>query len=157
MNQERVELGVSGMTCDACAAHMRQALEEVPGVQTVALPGWREGRATIVADASLSDETLTEAVAAAGYGARVLSRSAMAEQAGAVRPGEAEVDLMIVGAGAAASAAMTHPRVPHRHPLPLPDPGGGVETGGPELREGYCSTLMLCWLSQKLQLHSPEN
>lgn len=105
MNQERVELGVSGMTCDACAAHMRQALEEVPGVQTVAVPGWREGRATIVADASLSDETLTEAVAAAGYGARVLSRSAMAEQAEAVRPRESEVDLMIVGSGSAGFAA----------------------------------------------------
>jgi len=105
MNQEQVALGVSGMTCDGCAAHIRQALEEVPGVQTVAVPGWREGRATIVADASLSDETLTEAVAAAGYRARVLSRSAMAERSGAVRPGEAEVDLIIVGAGSAAFAA----------------------------------------------------
>jgi mercuric reductase len=93
------------MTCDTCAAHVSRALEGVPGVWKVVVPGWQEGRASLVADEGLSDEVLVEAVAAAGYGARVSSRNALAEQGEAVRPGESEVDLMIVGAGSAAFAA----------------------------------------------------
>lgn len=105
MELKQVELTISGMTCDGCAEHVRRALEGVPGVRTVVVPGWQEGRASLVADDGLADEVLTEAVTAAGYRARILSRSALAEQAGAVRPGESEVDLMIVGSGSAAFAA----------------------------------------------------
>jgi len=105
MEPKQVELTVSRMTCDGCAEHVRRALEGVPGVRAVVVPGWQEGRASVVADDGLADEVLTEAVTAAGYRARILSRSALEEQAGAVRPGESEVDLMIVGAGSAAFAA----------------------------------------------------
>lgn len=103
--QEQVELTISGMTCDGCAAHVRRALEGVPGVWNVVVPDWREGRASVVTDASLADEVLTEAVAAAGYEARVSSRHTLAEETEPVRPGEAEVDLMIVGSGSAGFAA----------------------------------------------------
>ena len=30
-----IELNVSGMTCDRCADHVREALEKLPGVQSV--------------------------------------------------------------------------------------------------------------------------
>ncbi|MGB9888622.1 MAG: FAD-dependent oxidoreductase, partial [Anaerolineae bacterium] len=96
---------IEGMTCDGCAAHVRRALEGVDGVRSVVIPNWREGRATVVAEADLPDDALTEAVRAAGYGAAVLSRTALAETAEPVRPGEAEVDLLIIGSGAAAFAA----------------------------------------------------
>ncbi len=105
MEPKQVELNISGMTCDGCAEHVRRALEGVPGVRAVVVPGWQEGRASVVADDGLADEALTEAVTAAGYGAQISSRSALAERAGAVRTGESEVDLMIVGSGSAAFAA----------------------------------------------------
>jgi mercuric reductase len=37
-------LKITGMTCDSCAAHVKEALEKVPGVQSalVSYPkGWR--------------------------------------------------------------------------------------------------------------------
>ncbi|HIE39252.1 MAG TPA: mercury(II) reductase [Anaerolineae bacterium] len=105
MGQERVELRVDGMTCDGCAAHVRQALEKVAGVQSVVVPDWREGRAAVVAAADLPNEALVEAVAGAGYKAAVVSREPLVEKTGPVRPGEAEVDLLIIGAGSAGFAA----------------------------------------------------
>ncbi|MGB9775312.1 MAG: mercury(II) reductase [Anaerolineae bacterium] len=105
MGKEQIKLRIEGMTCDGCAAHVRRALEGVDGVRSVVIPNWREGRATVVAEADLPDDALTEAVRAAGYGAAVLSRTALAETAEPVRPGEAEVDLLIIGSGAAAFAA----------------------------------------------------
>ena len=69
------------------------------------LPGWQGGRASLVIDEGVTDDTLTGAVVAAGYGAQVVSRIPLKEQVDAVRPGEAEVDLAIIGAGSAAFAA----------------------------------------------------
>lgn len=105
MGEIRIELRIEGMTCDGCAAHVRQALEGVDGVRSAVVPGWREGRATVVAAVDLPDKALVEAVRAAGYGATVVGRAAVAEGAEPVRPGEAEVDLLIIGAGSAGFAA----------------------------------------------------
>lgn len=105
MGQTQIELRIEGMTCDGCAAHVRQALEGVDGVRSVVVPGWREGRATVVAAVDLPDEALVEAVRAAGYGATVVGQAAVAKGAEPVRPGEAETDLLIIGAGSAAFAA----------------------------------------------------
>jgi mercuric reductase len=105
MKPEQITLTVSGMTCDGCAEHVRRALEGVPGVQVVVVPEWREGRANVVAEAGVDSEALAEAVAAAGYRATVASRQPVAEEMAPVRPGEAEVDLMTIGAGSASFAA----------------------------------------------------
>ncbi len=105
MATERLEIAIGGMTCDGCAAHVRQALEGVTGVRSVVVPDWREGRATVVVDSGLPDEALVEAVTGAGYKARIVSREPVVEEAGPVRPGEAEVDLLIIGAGSAGFAA----------------------------------------------------
>ena len=105
MGQQRIDLRIEGMTCDGCAAHVRQALEGVEGVRSVVVPGWQEGQATVVAESGLLDEALVEAVRAAGYSATVIGRVAVAEETEPVRPGEAEVDLLIIGSGSAAFAA----------------------------------------------------
>ncbi len=105
MRTEQVELRISGMTCEGCAEHVRRALKGVAGAYDVEVPGWQGGRAELVVDESVTDDTLTEAVGAAGYGAQVVSRTPLAEQVDAVRPGEAEIDLMILGSGSAAFAA----------------------------------------------------
>jgi len=97
------------MTCDGCAAHVRRALTDLPGVITVVVPGWQSGRATVVTDGSVADDALTGAVAAAGYRATVTTHHSLARERAfspdAVRPGEAEIDLLIVGSGSAAFSA----------------------------------------------------
>ena len=105
MEWERIELRIEGMTCDGCAAHVRQALEEVAGVRSVVVPDWREGWAAVVVERGLPDKRLVDAVAGAGYGATLVSRGPLAEKGEPVRPGEAEVDLLIIGAGSAGFAA----------------------------------------------------
>lgn len=105
MKAERIDLRIEGMTCDGCAAHVRRALEGVDRVHSVVVPSWQEGRAVVIAEADLPDEALVEAVRAAGYGAAVVGRAPVVEEAEPVRPGEAEVDLLIIGAGSAAFAA----------------------------------------------------
>lgn len=50
---------VDGMTCDGCARHVESALRRLAGVREVTVPTWRAGRATVIADAGVSDETLT--------------------------------------------------------------------------------------------------
>lgn len=105
MKQERIELKIEGMTCDGCAAHVREALQAIPGVIMVEVPGWQQGQATVVGSGELSDERLVAAVVEAGYGANVVARDPLAGESQPVRPGEADVDLLIIGAGSAAFAA----------------------------------------------------
>ena len=64
------ELAISGMTCESCAAHIRQALEKVPGVRSaqVSYPNGT-ARLTLATDTPVAE--LVSAVAAAGYRARV--------------------------------------------------------------------------------------
>ncbi len=60
---------ITGMTCTACATHVRQALEAVPGV-TSAEVAWPQGRAEVEAEARVDLDALSAAVTKAGYGAR---------------------------------------------------------------------------------------
>ena len=60
------QLQISGMTCDACATHVEQALEKVPGVRSA-----RVSYAAGTAQLTMASETplvaLTSAVASLGY------------------------------------------------------------------------------------------
>ena len=47
-----IELNVSGMTCDRCADHVREALEKLPGVQSVEV-SYPQGTASVAVDLSL--------------------------------------------------------------------------------------------------------
>ena len=100
----QVTLDVQGMTCDGCAAHVEKALRGVTGVEDVKVPGWRAGRATVVAGAQVTNEALIRSVEADAYRAQARERQAIREGRRFVSGGET-YDLMIVGGGSAAFAA----------------------------------------------------
>ncbi len=59
-------LKITGMTCDSCASHVKDALEKVPGVQS-ALVSYAKGTAQLAIDPGTSPDMLTAAVAGLGY------------------------------------------------------------------------------------------
>jgi mercuric reductase len=71
MNKQRIELGISGMTCANCNQHVSHVLKSVEGVETVNVPGWQSARATVTADSQVAVESLVAAVENAGYRATV--------------------------------------------------------------------------------------
>ena len=66
-----LNLAVTGMSCKHCQAHVKEALEKVPGVASaeVDLEG---AKACVKADDSVTADALVKAVEAAGYGASLL-------------------------------------------------------------------------------------
>ncbi|ETF02764.1 copper-binding protein [Advenella kashmirensis W13003] len=66
MSTNVIKARVEGMTCDKCVAHVRQALESVPGVVSaqVSLEG---ASADIVADDNVTAQQLADTVKDAGY------------------------------------------------------------------------------------------
>ncbi|SIT49142.1 Mercuric reductase [Paraburkholderia piptadeniae] len=71
-----IRLKIAGMTCDACATHIREALEKTSGVCSASV-SWSQGRADIDADAHVSAGILTDAITNLGY--RVLDHDAPAK------------------------------------------------------------------------------
>jgi len=63
---ESITLTVAGMTCDACATHVKEALEKVPGVRSAQV-SYPKGVATLTADRGTSQEALTDVVTGLGY------------------------------------------------------------------------------------------
>lgn len=59
-------LKIQGMMCPKCEAHVREALEQVPGVQS-AVASHKEGTAVVTMTKDVSDTDLTDAVEHAGY------------------------------------------------------------------------------------------
>ena len=79
--QDRIELGLTGMTCAACAARIEKVLNRVPGVH--AAVNFATEIAAVGFDATLATpDQLIAAVARAGYGASV-RRDSEAERANA--------------------------------------------------------------------------
>jgi mercuric reductase len=99
----RVELEVQGMTCDDCARHVERALRSVPGVLSARVPHWSSGKAEAIVEGEVPDSAMEEAVARAGYRARVV-RAELPEAPAALR-GDGRFDLLIIGGGSAAFAA----------------------------------------------------
>jgi len=59
------EIKIEGMMCMHCVAHVKKALEKIPGVSAdVSL---EENRAIVTADADVADDVLREAIVDAGY------------------------------------------------------------------------------------------
>jgi len=112
--QSKLKLKIQGMTCDTCVRHVTRALQSVPGVVQVEVPGWQAGVAFVVVRPEVEPRDLEEAVAQAGYRAQVaeaVSREGTLEPtrqtaspsftaATAKRP-----SLMVIGGGAAGFAA----------------------------------------------------
>ncbi len=63
-------LDITGMTCESCAAHIRHALETVPGVRSAAV-SYAEGSARVALDAGTSPDVLIAAVNGLGYRAKL--------------------------------------------------------------------------------------
>src|SRR5579885_2427734 len=60
------QLKITGMTCDSCAAHVREALENVPGVQSAEV-SYAKGSAQLAIEAGTAPDALIAAVAGLGY------------------------------------------------------------------------------------------
>lgn len=99
---QKLEIRVSGMTCDSCATHVRNALQGVKGVTHVDVPGWQQKKATLLGSSSVAESDIVAAVAAAGYEAKVLSRSDF--QSGE-NDAKVDFDLIVIGTGGAGMAA----------------------------------------------------
>jgi Cu+-exporting ATPase len=70
---QTAHLNVTGMTCNGCASHVKQALEAVPGVEQAEVD-LAAARATVRIDSTrVSREDLENAVQAAGYSGELLS------------------------------------------------------------------------------------
>ncbi len=92
-----LELAVTGMTCDSCAAHVRKALESIPGVREARV-SYPEATAWVTLEGDTPVEALTEAVAKSGYGAQ--PRSGGAASSGAKQ----NLHVVVIGSGGAAMA-----------------------------------------------------
>jgi mercuric reductase len=101
----QIELDVRGMTCPSCDRHVSHALAGVPGVQNVDVPGWQSSRVAVEAAPEVSDAALVEAVAAAGYQARVVSRRSPSVGGGGDGHDGTDFDLLVIGAGSGGFAA----------------------------------------------------
>ncbi|MGB6407928.1 MAG: heavy metal-associated domain-containing protein, partial [Planococcus donghaensis] len=67
-NQQRITLGITGMTCAACSNRVEKSLSKVDGVKSAAVNPANE-KATIVFDASkTSVDELISRVGKTGYG-----------------------------------------------------------------------------------------
>jgi mercuric reductase len=101
--EQHIKLRIGGMTCVHCAEHVTHALKTVPGVTGVDLPGWRSPHASVVAEPSVTPDTLIAAVQDVGYTATV------EEQVSAQQPtdgtGGYDFDLLVIGGGSGGFAA----------------------------------------------------
>ena len=110
-------LKISGMTCGSCAAHVKKALEKVPGVQA-ALVSYSKGTAEVSIESGTSPEALIAAVDGLGYKATLADAPLANNQTGLPdnarkSMGGADMDadsdrplkIAIIGSGAAAMAA----------------------------------------------------
>ncbi|KDP87204.1 mercuric reductase [Cupriavidus sp. SK-3] len=110
-------LKITGMTCNSCAVHVKDALEKVPGVRS-AVVSYLKGTAQIAAEPDTSPEALTAAVTGLGYRAMLADappaqkRGSLLDTAlsglGAGEPAGGEgsaLRIAVIGSGGAAMAA----------------------------------------------------
>ena len=64
MSTNHLTLDIGGMNCGACVAHVRKALERLPGTRVANV---RVGSADIVADSTITEAAIRQAIAGAGY------------------------------------------------------------------------------------------
>lgn len=68
-----VTLDIGGMTCEGCATVLRTALLEVPGVSSANI-SYEKKQAIVVAEPTVTDRAIRQAVEGAGYELQSLSR-----------------------------------------------------------------------------------
>jgi mercuric reductase len=105
--RNQIELEITGMTCESCAARVVQVLKEVEGVAAAHIPDWHSGRAAITVDTAVSDKLLVEAVEQAGYEAAVATPRTVTVSQPPTRNGDnADYDLIVIGTGGGGVAAV---------------------------------------------------
>lgn len=110
------QLKITGMTCDSCAAHVKTALEAVPGVQSADV-SYPRGSATLHLQAGTSTDALVAAVAGIGYHAALADSPAEPPREGSfdhtpARTGDegkihrrnSRLHIAVIGSGGAAMA-----------------------------------------------------
>ncbi len=108
--QGMIVLKIDGMTCPSCAAHIQQALEQLPGVESATV-SYPQGRAQIQAAQETSPQALLAAVAGLGYRATLIEPPAgrgntlLDKVLGKRRQRENHLHLAVIGSGGAAMAA----------------------------------------------------
>jgi mercuric reductase len=90
-----ITLKITGMTCDSCAVHVKEALVKVPGVRTAAV-SYTGDTAQLTLDQNTAPDALRAAVAGLGYEAVVSDTSST---------GERPLQVAVIGSGGAAMAA----------------------------------------------------
>ena len=100
------ELEIQGMTCDACAVHVRDALGQA-GAREVAID-WRRGKGTMAAGGPSQDEIDT-ALAGTRYRTQIL-RARRSGNGDDPKRGTREYELVVLGSGGAAFAAAIRAR-----------------------------------------------
>jgi mercuric reductase len=110
-------LKIAGMTCDACATHVKEVLEKVPGVRH-AVVSYSKGAAQLDLAPGTASATLTAAVAELGYKATLAdappteNRTGLLEEVRGLVGGadrgsddERQLHVAVIGSGGAAMAA----------------------------------------------------
>lgn len=110
-------LNITGMTCDSCAVHVKDALEKVPGVRSAEV-SYAKGSARLAIEAGTSPDALTAAVARLGYRATLADASVAPADGGLLGKvrewlgsddkagGDAgKLHIAVIGSGGAAMAA----------------------------------------------------
>lgn len=108
---------INGMTCDACAAHVKNALEKVPGVQSAAV-SYRNGTAQLATEPGTLAAALTAAVVDLDYQARLTNAPAArtdskefdrareaSKRGDRVGVDDGKLSIAIIGSGSGAFAA----------------------------------------------------
>ena len=67
-----IEIKISGMSCENCARHVREALAKLEGVQKVSI-NIEEGRALVEASRALDETKIREAIEEEGYEVQAIS------------------------------------------------------------------------------------
>jgi len=111
------QLKITGMTCDSCAVHVKEALEKVPGVHS-AVVSYRQGTAQLAFEPGTPLDALTAAVAGLGYSAMPFDAPPAEKQAGLLDKAmgwlggkdksdgsESKLHIAVIGSGGAAMAA----------------------------------------------------
>ncbi|MBI1424309.1 MAG: mercury(II) reductase [Gammaproteobacteria bacterium] len=111
------QLNITGMTCDSCAAHVKEALENVPGVRSAEV-SYAQGSAQIAVETGTSPDALIAAVAGLGYRAALADAPTMLAKSGLLDKvrnwvgdgdkadhGGGGLHIAVIGSGGAAMAA----------------------------------------------------
>nr|WP_172691996.1 mercury(II) reductase [Klebsiella aerogenes] len=109
-------LKITGMTCDSCAVHVKDALEKVPGVQSADV-SYAKGSAKLAIEVGTSPDALTAAVAGLGYRATLADAPSVSTPGGLLdkmrdllgrndKTGSSgALQIAVIGSGGAAMAA----------------------------------------------------